>query len=319
MAPVLRRCAAGLLVLALGGCKAGQRDVEYSAPVAVIDGEVLDQSVIDMLAQRHDISPEAARELAVSRLRLAAAARARNRAANAVTDEQIRAIDPERESLLRKAALARLTLEEDFEAKHGPSAMPDELIDANLERSIDFHPKIHFVCQVLVVPNETPPEDQPLVFAPEDEAWWDGAQAFLGPLYETMERYVSDPGAEPDCERFLSVTRALPKLSPDETYAFRGEGAVFETCARDRLDPGFVDALCEVDKPGWHGPFRTAYGLHYAAVLRVEDEFLPETSERRSYLRQSMLDAWRAQKYPEYIERLRSERTVRIAGPGAPQ
>lgn len=306
-------------MLALGGCKAGQRDVEYTAPVTVIDGEVLDQSVIDMLARRHDISPEAARELAVSRLRLAAAARARNREANDRTDEKVEAIDPERAALLRKTALARLALEEDFEAKHGPAAIPDDLIDANLERSVDFHPKVHFVCQVLVVPNETPPEGQALVFAPEDEAWWDGAEAFLGPLHDRMERYVPDPGAEPDCKRFLAITRAFPKLSEDEAYAFRGEGAVFEACARDQLDPGFVDALCEVDGPGWHGPFRTAYGLHYAAVLKVADEFLPETDERRSYLRESMLDTWRAQKYPEYIERLRSERTVRVAGPGEPE
>lgn len=305
-----------LIALALAGCKARQRDFEYEQPVTVIDGAVVDQSVIDMLTARHDISEQEAREMAVFRLRLARAAEKRTAEANASTDEDVASIDPERAELLRKTALARLTLEQDFEAKHGPEAIPENLVEANMERSIDFHPKVHFVCQVLVVPNEEPPEGQALVFAPEDEAWWEGAQGFLGPLYERMERYVPDPGAEPDCKRFLSITRALPKLSPDEAYSFRGEGAVFETCARDRLDPGFVDALCEVDDPGWYGPFRTAYGLHYAAVLRVEDEFLPEPAARRSYLRDSMLDAWRAQKYPEYIEVLRNERTVRIAGPG---
>ena len=305
----MSRLASLTILATLGAAGCGDEDeVRYTEPVASIDGEVLDQSVVRMLAERDAVDESQAREHALETLRLAAAYR---EALEGGSAEAV-LIEPGRERQLRRSALARLWLEEDFEPKHGLEDIPDELIEQNMGLRSAFHPEVHQLCQVIVQPAEKDPETGRRKLAPDDDAWWADAGAYLEPIEGRLKRYIPDPGTEPGCEFFGKVARRGDD-EQDEDMFLKIEQGGYAVCQRESWDEGFSDALCgKAPEPMWVGPFRTRFGLHLAAVVHISPENLPDDAGKRAYLREKMHPTWQKQAFGEYMERLRAKRTVRL-------
>lgn len=310
MRSLATKATAVLAVLGPFACGDSEQ-VEYREPVAQIDGEVLDASVVRMLAERDSIDEEQARERALETLRLAAAYRETLEAGSA----EAVLIEPGRERQLRRSARARLWLEEDFEPKHEPKDLPGEIIEQNIGLRSVFHPEVHQLCQVIIQPAEKDPDTGRPRQAPDDEVWWEAASRYLEPIQQRLERYIPDPSTEPGCEFFGKVARRADD-EKNEALALKIEQGGYAVCEREFWDEGFSDALCgKAPEPMWVGPFRTRFGLHLVAVVHISPENLPDDEGKRAYLREKMHPNWQKQAFGEYMERLRAKRTVRL-GPG---
>jgi hypothetical protein len=296
-----------LLSGSLGACGDDQA-VTYEHPVAQIDDRTLDASVVEMIAKRDDITKDEAKALALDQLRLAAAyeEEVAAQAAESVL------IDPARQRHLLRSARARLWLTEDFEPRHGLDAVPKALIDQNIEKRDVFHPRIHWICMAIVMPAETDDEGRHFT-PPDDEQWWTRARALATTVEERLHRYIPKPQDEPNCDFFGQVAR-LGNPKTDEDLFLKIEASGLHVCARDRWDPLFVEAFCDkVDEPRWVEPFRTQFGVHVAAVIRIDESTQAEGDERRKYLREQLHPPWQAQAFSQYLERLRAKQTVRLA------
>lgn len=296
-----------LACLSAGGA-CGQRDgeelrVRVESPVTRVGDRVLDQAVVDDLARHEDIGEAAARRRAVLTLQLAAAHEA------AVAEGLAAPIDPARRRHLVRNAKARLFLEQVYTAEHGPDAVPDNVVARELASPRHFHPRLHFVCQVIVMAPQPPGGDP--VLAPEDEQWRARARTELDDLARDMKRYLPDPGAETDCEYFMQLTRFMNGKPADDLFV-RAEFAAMDVCRDDRWDPGFVSALCPREETGWIEPFWTQYGVHLVALVDVKPDNQIEESAREAALRDKLVPGWRRAHFGETMSRLRQEHTVRL-------
>jgi hypothetical protein len=295
--------------VALVGCGGGGKDfsARYREPVAEIDGHVLDASVVEMIAERDELDEDAAKEKALETLRLAVAYEQARKEESA----EFELIDPARETHLLRSARARLWLEEDFEPKHTPADIPADVIAANMNKRGVFHPEIYAICNAIVMPAEMDDENGRHALPPDDPQWWARAEEYMKPIEAALRQYIPDPGQEPNCKFFGKVAR-LAAPESDDLYLKIEQGG-FAACKKDRWDPGFVDALCGQKETGWIDGFRTQFGVHFVALLKIDPANEPDDEGKKAYLRERMHAPWQQEAFGEYMERLRAKRTVRYA------
>ncbi len=312
------RIRGGVLVLVLAGCGSERAP----QPVARVDELVLDAAVVEHIAARDGLSPEAARARAVDTLRLVAAGRERHAQGKADPGP---VLSPRRAEHLRRAARARLWLSERFEPEHGPQDIPDDdprLVRARLDPRL-VHPEIHVACQVVVEP---PPEVTALeakAAITVDPAWREAAQAAAAPLLARIERNVPVGDAEACALVEREVELSGPAEDPRLQITFsRAGGFDLDACAeldeagacsKPRFDPEWTARVRALAVPGRTAPFFTRFGLH---LVQLEQRLPPQPADdpaTEQAVRASVLDPWRAEAFDRRLEALGRARTVRLA------
>ena len=320
--------------LALGACEDGQTRTREREVVARIGGEgqelALERAILDELVEREGLTPERAREHALSTLRLVAARRAEIEAREQPPlhpDD----LDPARRDQLERSTLVRLWLDEHFEPENDASSIPRRVIDANMaDPSLTqrlFHPKLWFVCQALLVPIEKgedgrhlqPPADDPEAAL----AWTGAAEAALAPVLDRVERFESDLLSDGSCELFGRIIGTSKHVipTPEGELALRYEHFAFAPSESETFDPVWVEQVSAFTKPTIIAPFRTQFGLHLVLIGKIVDAQLEagalpkdelETA-RRAHLREEISTPWRGERLQETLTELRQRRVVRLS------
>lgn len=280
------------------------------------------QAQIDAVAERDGVDAETARARVIDSMRLAATRR-----------EELgegAELDPARSAHVREAALARVYLRDVFEAENGPEQVSDGFLSQHLaleQRAARFyHPKLHKLCQVLVRPKQSDDPEADVVKAPEDDAWWAEAEAMMAPIERRLRAWEADLEGEPNCDLIDRAILANRIDSEDGEMIARLETGVFEVDRTDLWTKPWVEALREVDEPGFVGPFRTEFGVHLVYILAVmpDTRVAPkEASEGEKFAKRSadfrvkQVEQWRAAEgLPNHIRTLRERHLVRLAGTG---
>jgi hypothetical protein len=283
-----------------------------AAPVvdarSVVGGEPIDPLVVAHVAARDGLDEASARAKVVQTLQLVAAARA-----ELGEDAEL---DPARASQLRRTALARLVLHEEFEPTHRPEDIPadDPLLVRARAPGRYSHPVLHDVCQVIVVPKDAAPETWESITA--DPAWRARAEELMAPAIRHLRDLVdlSDPHA---CEL---VARDVPlEKKNGDGIELRYERLGFDlescnvprdadgTCSAPTLDPTWVATVREGEVPGWRGPFFTRFGVHFAFVQQVVPAILPEQAGFEQSVRAAIHREWEVRELQSWLAALRTE------------
>lgn len=293
-------------------------------PVARIGTLVLDASVVEQIAARDGLSEAEARQRALSTLRLVAAGRQQHAASG---EDPGPVLSERRATHLRRAATARLWLEERFEPAHGPDDIPADdprLVSARQDPRL-VHPEIHSVCQVVVEPPDVDDlEARAAITA--DPQWRDAAQAALAPVLARIERTV--PPGDPEACRLigrqvqLSEALADPRLqlSFPKPGGFDLEACIQIRphdghCLQPRFDPEWTAVVRAMEAPSLSAPFFTRFGLH---AVYLHERLPPQPADdpaTESIVRASVLDAWRAEQLDLRLQQMSQDRSVRMVRP----
>jgi len=313
-----------LPALACGGADTSRAGQDA---IAVVAGVPLAAVQVKEVEAREGIGEEAALASALDTLRLAAARREElGEAAE---------LDPVRDANLRASALVRAYLRDVFEPEHGPAKMSDKFLAQNIvppqRAARHFHPRLHALCQVIVIPKQSKEKDAKPVLAPkDDEQWWTDAHGLLDPIVHRMRQWEPDFAGEKQCSLVFTAASLGRMESEDGELLIKTEGGMFEVDRKDLWSDVWVDALLAAKPKSFVGPFRTEFGIHFVYVLDImqdtlvvphnseEDVRIPAESEA---FREIGLDEWRAvEAFPNHIRDLRERHLVRLseAGPGAP-
>jgi hypothetical protein len=314
-----------LALVVIAGCEGSS---VAPRPVAHVGGIVLDASVVEHVAARDGLTAEDARVRAVDTLRLVAAGREQHATSRADPGP---VLAPRRAEHLRRAALARLWLTEQFEPAHGPEDIPDDdprLVRARADPRL-VHPEIHVVCQVVVEPPSHVTELSAKAAITSDPAWREAARAAFAPVLARIERNVPVSDAEAcrllEREVELSGNADDPRLavSFSRPGGFDLEACIEQdesgTCTKPRFDPAWTEQVRSVAVPGRTAPFFTQFGLHLVQVeqrLPAQPAGDPATEQA---LREAVHDAWRVEALDRKLDELGRARTVRLAAPGEDQ
>lgn len=304
-----------LMGLVTAGCPT-KAEHEPTFDVRSADASWIDDAVVREIASRDGVDLATARARAEDTLRLARA-RVRELERDDVELGPLAELSPTQVDNLARTQLARTWLSEGFEPTHQSQDIPRDLVAQNLESPKYFHPRVHVVCNVMIVSSERDTKGR-IVEAPDDPAWRDRARHVLRPITSRLHAWLPDPATERSCKLLKQLVGEHERIYDDGRLTLRIESGVMDVCRRDRWDEGFVDALCEpADSPGWYGPFDTRYGVHMVAVLSIKPETLPAAEERESILRDAMLNAWRTQMLDELLARDRAAKVRVLADPVA--
>ncbi len=306
------------LALLVAGCNGA--GAPAGEPLARVGDEVVDASVVRMVAERDGVDEAEARERVADTLRAVAAAR---RAA-AQEPEPAPLVEPTREEHLLRAARARVWLHDDFEPEHGVDAIPDDdPLLAQTKASAKFvHPRLHLLCQLVAVPSEGTTLAEMIDIA-SDPAWMEKARARFEPAAERLQRYVrpEDPDA---CGLMPKLLRFDQREGDGVTLRIEAQAFDLDAC-EERADdgscktpsflPDWTERVRAAEPPGFIPPFSTRYGWHLVFVQEVLPERSLDDPETIAWLRREVHPRWQHQAFQQYIDRLRERRAVRIADP----
>lgn len=319
--PALAAAAALSFVVSLGlglGCGAKRSAVASGESLAEVGDQKLLREYVAHVAARDELDEAAARAKVAETLRLVAMRR-----------EQLgdaAELQPARESHIRGAALVRAYLKSVFEPAHGADVIDDDYVapwfDDPTGLARFYHPQLHYVCQIIVVPGQEEGATS-TTLAPDSDAWRAGAQAFAEPIFRRFREREIDLAQEEECVLFNTMFSREVQASPDGAYMARFEQGVFDIALPDRWVAEWVDALEQHGTTGFVPTFTTKYGLHLVMVLKIMPDTRVEPpdgtdAEKRAVneaaLRQRLLNGWRAKRaFPEHLKTLAAKHVVRLA------
>lgn len=287
---------------------------------------VLDRSVVQHLAERDGLDPAVARARALDTLRLVAAGR---EAAAEAPGEAKPELSHARATQLKRSARARLWLKTEFEPRHRPEDIPedDPLLARARGTSAWVHPRVHRVCQVIVMPPADLQGEAAEAMA-EDPAWLEGAMAIAERVHHRAQRHV--PLADDGACGLLGRMAELSGQPADARYRLRFEDEVgFDleacaehgrdgTCVRHTLVEEWSAVIGELRPPSLPAPFPTRFGVHVALLRGIEPARPPGDPATEAFLRQQIHRRWQTDAFARELERLTGKRTVRIASDEAP-
>lgn len=293
-------------------------------PVARIGALVLDASVVEQIATRDGLSETEARQRALSTLRLAAAGRQQHAASG---EDPGPVLSERRATHLRRAARARLWLEERFEPAHGPDQIPADdprLVRARLDPRL-VHPEIHSVCQVVVEPPNVDDLDAKAEIT-ADPQWQDAARATLVPVLKRIERTV--PLGDPEACRLIGLQVQLSEALTDPRLqlSFPKPGG-FDLdaciqirpsdghCLQPRFDPQWTAVVRAMETASLSAPLFTRFGLHVVYLHERLPAQPADDPATESVVRASVLDAWRAEQLDLRLQQMSQRRSVRMVRP----
>ncbi|MEM7160177.1 MAG: hypothetical protein AAF799_45485 [Myxococcota bacterium] len=290
-------------------------------PVARVGSLVLEATVVEQLQQRDGLSEADARARGLETLRLVAAARAEQAARN-----EPPGLTERRAEHLRRSAQSRLWISEVFEPEHGPDDIPDDhplLERARIDKML-IHPELYRVCQIVIEPREAADPDV-LAAQIAEPAWQMAAMSALEPVLARVKRSVPVGDAEA-CKLMGQAVRLSGTLDdPSLTLKFPAAGgfdlnacaATDPTgkCVERRFHESWASVVRKTEPPGFSEPFFTPFGLHVVYV----DGHMPGRSiadaDTEAFLRETVVDAWRAQQFDQQLDALSKKRSVRMTRP----
>lgn len=298
-------------------------------PVARVGSLVLDAAVVEHVATRDGLSPQAAHTRAVQTLQLVAAGRELHALRGADPGP---VLAPRRAEHLRRAARARVWLTDAFEPEHGVQDVPDDdprLVRARTDPRL-VHPELYVVCQVVVEPPATVTELDAKAAHTADPAWREAATRALAPVLARLDRTV--PVDDPEACRLLDRVVELSGTGDDPRLLLTRQGPggfdldacattdAAGTCTQPTFDPTWTQEVRSLPVPGRSAPFFTRFGLH---VVQVQERLPARPAgdpATELALRLAVHDAWRAESLARRLEELSRARTVRMveAGGGEP-
>ena len=307
---------AALLGIGCGGA------AEPRQPVARIGELVLEAAVVDAIAKRDGLSEDEARTRGLETLRLVAAARAEQ-----VQRGEAPGLTERRADHLRRSARSRLYVSEVFEPEHGPDAIADD--DPLLARAradpMMVHPQLHRVCELVIQPSEaTDPESMSAQIA--EPEWQRAARSALDPVLARVQRHV--PVGDHEACKLLQQTIDLNGALEDPSLILKFPppgGVDLSACAKTddsgrcierQFHENWASAVRSTEAPGFSEPFFSPYGLHVVYVDGVMEGRSLADPDTDAFLRQSVLDAWRAQQFDQRLGALSKKRAVRMVRPG---
>lgn len=294
--------------------------------VAQVAGTPLFQEQIDAVAERDGLDADAAKATAIDTIRLQAARKEE-------LGDRGAELAPERAAHLHDSALARTYLRTVFEPEHGPAQVSDGFLRANLTNPQRagrwFHPKLHALCQVIVMPKQSDEKDAKPVLAPEDdEAWWTEARAMMTRLSTRLRAYEKDFAGEENCTLIQTTVGSGKQANESGEIMVKTEAGMFHVARPNTWSKRWVENMTTATAGAWVGPFETEFGLHFVFVLKIMEDtavspFDADEEERiakqREAFREVGLDQWRAtEAFPNHLRDLRERHLVRVAGAGQP-
>lgn len=306
-APRRSRLALALAVPLLGCACQTRKTQDAREIVGWVDNEPIHRSVVNALAEQEKLTPDKALLRAADLARLALAYRQSPLAQNP---------DPERSSFLRSRTAVRIWLREVFEAEHGPSTVPDpmveEALEASKQRADHFRPTLHAICQLVVRPSqEGDPRQDPGFEARARRA----TAAFEGALQGSLPELAS----QEQCAHFQALAERLAKDS-DPSLEFKTETLLIDL-SQPTWDEDFVRMVRPMQQNALVPAFMTRFGLHLVYLTRIYKAHLPPESDgtlsartrslRAQELRSILVEPWRKRALQEELQRLRNEASIR--------
>jgi hypothetical protein len=293
--------------------RVGDHGVGPTGPEGVVDA-----AVVRMVAERDGVDEAQARARVADTLRAVAAARE----AAAVQADEAPLVEPAREEHLRRAALARVWLEDGFEPDHEPQDIPDDapLLQQAKATARYIHPRLHLLCQLVALPSG-PGTTEEIFAAAALPAWKDAARARFDPVAQRMQRYVR--ADDRDACGLMQKLMQFEEHDADgvtlrvEAQAFDldacAETAADGSCREPKFVPEWVEQVRVAEPPGFLPAFSTRFGWHLVFVQEILPERTLDDPQTMSWLRGEVHRQWQHEAFQEYIDRLRELRAVRIA------
>ncbi len=284
----------------------------------MVGDEVLDATVVRMVAERDGLTDAQARERVADTLRLVAAAR--DEAARQGADPAELVSETRRAHLLR-AARARLWLQTEFEPKHRASDIPRDTPALLQARASPHHvrPRLHRICQLLAVLDGDDREEN--LARAQDPAWRARARPVFERAVARAQRYVPDD--DPQACDLLGKLLSFDASHVDdvrlriETGAFDLDACAREdpdgTCVEPRWDRDWTEAVGKASGPGFLPPFTTQFGFHLVYVVEILEPRDADDPEVEATIVDAVLPAWRRERLAEILATLRQKRSVRVA------
>ncbi len=278
--------------------------------------------MVEHLARRHGQDPATARGRALDTLRLVAASR---EAAAAQPGEPEPELDRARRTQILRAARARLWLDEEFETRHRPQDIPEDhpALEAARHdiRIVHSGPTVE-TCQLIVRPPVPKLAADPKAgVSINDPHWRARAHAIMEDLERRMTQIVPKGDAKA-CAFIRALTRFEDLERPDHEIRFEMQGFELGKCAQENsdgtckthaLDQDWEMQVGSASAPGFIPSFSTQFGLHLVYLLARHEPVPPESPEAEQKARASVHMKWQREAYMEVMDRLRRERTVRVA------
>lgn len=273
-----------------------------------------DETLVQLVAERDDVSPQRARQYIEDVRRMAAAARKQQ----GVLDP----LDEERREHVRRAARARVWLDEDFEPRHRPQDIPSEhpLLQQALGDLRLFHPRLHIVCQLVAKPAQFEDRDD-LVQRAAEPGFKQRAQKALEPVAQRVQRYV--PTGDPEaCQLANSLMRWMKTERDGVRIDFEQGAFDLDACAKTAPDgsciepalaPEWTEQVRAAQAPGFLPPFETRFGWHLVYVREIAEAHEPPEAEKKQEAAQHIHPKWRAEAFDAYLDQLRKQASVKIA------
>lgn len=287
--------------------------------MAVVDGVVLDASVVDHIVHRDGVDAATATAYAIDVLQWAA-----DGAHSAVGPS----LTPARRAQLLRAARARVWLHDEFEASHTPADIPTDarVLAVAYANSRFVHPALHRVCQVVVLPEGVASRDE-AVAVTQDPKWQARARTVMQPLQQRLLRYIApgDPSACTLMARVFSI--AKPDTAEGIQVRYEKEaGFDLSACAQTAEDgscavPQFDEAwgaVIEATPPGqFTEVFLGSWGLHLAYHVAADPARLATDPQTEPWIREQVHAEWLAGEFAATLEQLQQRRAVRMVDPSA--
>lgn len=299
-----------ILGLGLTACSSEPRDADDQHQiVAWINDTPIHQGVVEQIAKARGIDQDRALQHAADTLRLYFAYQEHNHNDPQLTD---------RETFLTTQAAVRLWIKEIFEPQTDDNKIPEKEVAAALTKvatqNHPFGPKLHGLCQVIVVPADP----QPATDARQIPGFEASARAVIADMDKNLRRALPELRNSERCERFDALTELISATRPNNIKLKRE--AMRIDLSSERWDKDFVAQVSPFDEPTLIPAFMTKFGLHLVYLAKIFPAHLPAdakgelsartTAQRDRAMRALMSERWRSNQMQSLLQELRKSELI---------
>lgn len=303
---IWRRVHLGVLGLWLTGCTGPSNTPENDDQIiAWVNDTPIDRRVVQQIAKERSVDQARALELAADTLRLYFA-----------YQEEVRAAGEDQDliAFLKTQGAVRVWLRDRFEPETAATKIPNKRVNAALEKVASqprpFGPKLHGLCQVIVVPASAEPDTD----ARQIPGFEASARQVIADMDKNLNLALPDLKNSERCELFDQLTELIAAKRPPELKLKRE--ALRLDLSSTQWDQDFVAQIAPQNSPTMLPPFMTKFGLHLVYLAKIFPANHPETkAQREQQIRALMEPQWRSDQMEALLEKLRKSELIEWAKP----